>query len=553
MTSDTLASIFHRNTSDRASLPALRVKRDGAYEDVLWSQLGERTLAASAGFIAKGLQAGDRVAIMSENRLEWIEADFASLCAGGITVTLHAPLTPAQVLDQLKDAEPRIVCVSNQEQLEKLDSVLAQLPSIETIVAFEPSAARLGVLSWDELIAEGRAAVEAGTATPVSRIQSVQPSDIACISYTSGTTGESKGAMLTHSNLANNVRGLLDHFPPQPEDVMICYLPLSHIYARTCDLYMSIIGGTIIGLAECVDTLAANLQEIRPHHLAGVPRVHQKIEAATRPYFEAGHKDALKQFLGGRVRYVSSGGAAISPEVAKYYWDAGVPLFQGYGLTETSPVISFSHPGAWKLGSSGKALPGVEIKIADDGEILSRGPHIMKGYWRKPEATAACIDSDGWFHTGDLGFLDDEGFLTITERKKEIIVTSYGKNVAPQQLEGLLCFDPLIEQALVYGDDRPFLSAVIVPAMANLKAWVAQQGLSDKSDGELLACPEVCKLYEEHICEALKPLSNYEQVRKFILRAEPFSLEAGEVTLTAKLRRKPIIERHWDELEALYA
>jgi long-chain acyl-CoA synthetase len=361
--------------------------------------------------------------------------------------------------------------------------------------------------------------------------------------------------MLTHANFVSNVNAVLLRQPPEAlgeQPVTLVYLPLSHVYARLCDLYLGLESGRALALAESIEMLFVNLQEVRPHYMIGVPRVYEKIVTAARERMEAGDPDGLRTVLGGRIRWGSGGGAALSPEIARFFFAAGVPVYQGYGLTETSPVISMSCDGQSKFGASGTPIDGVEVRIAADGEILSRGPHIMKGYWNKPKATAEVIDPEGWFHTGDVGRIDEDGFLYITDRKKDIFVTSYGKNIAPQLIEGLLGFDPYIEHACIYGDGKKHLTALVVPAQAQLLSWAAENSLSGLSVVDLIKRPEVHALYTERIASALINLAPYEQIKGFVLLSEPFSPASGTMTSTAKLRRKQIIEMHRDALEALY-
>lgn len=552
MSSDTLVSLFYSQAEQLAGSPVALVKRDGRYGEVSWDSLSQSVTEIAAGLIARGVQTGDRVGLLSENRLEWIEADLGIMVAGAITVALYAPLTAAQVREQFADCAPVAAIVSTAEQRDKLLSVQELLPSIRHVIVCDSNAAFQDVISLAEFKSEGRSALEKDPKLVERRSASIGPEDLAAISYTSGTTGESKGVMLTHANLTSNVLSCQEHWPVEAGTIDLIFLPMNHIYARTCNVYFGLATGRILALAESVDTIVQNLQEVRPHYFSAVPRIHQKLMAATRPAFEAGDRDALKKLLGGRVEYVSSGGAALPPEIARYYWDAGVPVYQGYGLTETSPVITFSRPEANRIGAAGKALPGVEVRIADDGEILSRGPHIMKGYWGKPEATAEVIDSDGWFHTGDIGHLDEDGFLFITDRKKDILVTAYGKNVAPQQIECLLSTDPFIEQAMVYGDGKPCLTALVVPARGPLEMWARANGLANSAWEDLLEQEGVTGLYRERIDCALRDLAPHEQVRKFILLPEPFTAARGEMTVTAKLRRRSIADRYRDRLESLY-
>jgi long-chain acyl-CoA synthetase len=553
MVAGTLVSRFYAEAARIPNAPALMVKREGLYQEVSWAELSERVRSLASVLISLGVEPGDRVGILSENRREWIEADFAIMSAGAITVALHAPLTARQVGDQFRDAGVKVVFVSTTEQRDKLLEVRHEVPSITRIVGFD-------CLDCDSIVPYA-ALMQAGSspendAELERRTRGVRPEDVAAIIYTSGTTGDSKGAMLTHANFVSNVDATITRQPPEDlgeQAVTLCYLPLSHVYARTCDLYIGFITQRALALAESIDTLGVNLQEVRPHYLIGVPRVYEKLVAAARARKEAGDPNALRNVLGGRILWCSGGGAALSAEIARFFFEAGVPVYQGYGLTETSPVITMSCEGQSKLGAAGKVIDGVEMRIAPDGEILSRGPHIMKGYWNKPEATAEVIDADGWFHTGDVGRIDDEGFLFITDRKKDIFVSSYGKNIAPQQIEGLLGFDPYIEHACVYGDGKKYLTALIVPAAAPLQSWAASAGLSWGSLEALVGLPEVRTLYEGQIANALANLAPHEQVKDFVLLSEPFSAAEGTLTCTAKLRRKQVIDLHRDKLEALYS
>lgn len=554
MSSKTLVSRFYAEAARIPDAPALLVKRDGKYRPVSWRELEMRVRSLATALIGLGVQPGDRVGILSENRQEWIEADFAIMSVGAITVALHATLTSHQVRDQFKDAGPVLVFASNPQQLEKLDEVWGKLSSIKSIVAFESlSPAQPRVTTYAELLEAANS--EHDDDELDRRIRAGKPEDVAAIIYTSGTTGESKGTMLTHSNFVSNVEAMIDRQPPEDvgeQAVTLIYLPLSHVYARTCDLYVGSSTERALALAESIDALGLNLQEVRPHTMIGVPRVYEKLVSAARDRMAAGDRNGLRNVLGGRLRWCSAGGAALSPDIARFFFESGVPVYQGYGLTETSPVISMSCDGQSKFGAAGKLVERVEVKIAPDGEILSRGPHIMKGYWNKPQATAEAIDSAGWFHTGDVGRLDDEGFLFITDRKKDIFVSSYGKNIAPQLIEGLLGFDPLIEHACIYGDGKKYLTALVVPAQPQLLAWAETNGLPDRSVKGLITLPEVHALYTVRIANALMDLAPHEQIKDFVLLDEPFSAAAGTMTSTAKLRRKQIIDLHRAALEALY-
>jgi len=379
----------------------------------------------------------------------------------------------------------------------------------------------------------------------------VRPDDLATILYTSGTTGEPKGVMLCQRNLASNALGTLEAFGQSADDLRLGWLPLSHIFARTCDLYTWIAGGGRLALAESNEAVIGHCQELHPTLINGVPYFYEKVQRFLVDKGLADVPGALAQAFGGRLRAACSGGAALPDHVARFYNDRGVFLSQGYGLTESSPVITAGAPGAMKIGTAGRAIPGVDVKISPDGEILTRGPHVMLGYWNKPASTAEVLH-DGWLSTGDLGEIDSEGYLKITGRKKDIIVTSAGKNIAPAQLEALLTADPLIAQAVVIGDARNFLSALIVPNVEALKAELAARGITLASPAEAKTNPDVLALYQEHIERRLAGVSHYEQIRKFVLLDRPLSAEQGEMTLTLKMRRQTIQQHFAEAIEKLY-
>ncbi len=549
----TLPALFFDQSVRYAEKPILRVKLEGQWQDINWSELAEDVAGVAAALLKLGVKQGDRVGILSENRTEFISADMGIMSVGAINVALHAPLSTAQILEQFRDSTPMIVFVSTEDQLDKLNTVLNDLPSIQKIVIFD-EVKLPEIVSFSDFVESGIVELAANPDMVRSRLDCIRPEDVAAIIYTSGTTGESKGVMLTHENFTSNIEAIAKFYPAEKyKDLLsLIVLPLSHVYARTCDLYFGFAQARVISLAESVEKFAQNLQEIRPQQFSAVPRIHEKFAMAARSLKEAGHPEALREILGGRILFCGSGGAALPLEIERFYWDSGIPVYQGYGLTESSPVISFNFEDKHCEGSAGSLVEHVEVKILEDGEILSRGPHIMKGYWNKPNATKEVIDADGWFHTGDVGYMDSEGFLHITDRKKDILVNAYGKNIAPQQLEGLLCFDKFIEQACIYGDGRKFLSALIIPAAAPLMEWAENHNLSLLSIVELIKRPDVVELYNQRIHAALIDLAPHEQVQKFILLPEPFSFSSGEMTVTAKLRRGQVIIKHLEELEALY-
>jgi len=369
--------------------------------------------------------------------------------------------------------------------------------------------------------------------------------------YTSGTTGNPKGVMLTHGNLLSNARAT-DEASKRPLDaVLLGWLPLSHIYARTVDHYLSLVTGVTLCLAESTETVVENLEEVHPTHMSSVPRFYEKVLSAVRCDDAAETGRRLRAIFGPRMEWLGSGGAPLPIAVARECQKAGLLILQGYGLTESSPVISFNRKEHFKLDTVGQAIPGVEVAIAADGEVLTRGPHVMKGYWKDPPATTAVL-RDGWLHTGDLGRLDEEGFLTITGRKKEILVLSNGKKVSPAQIEGLLVSDPCIDQAVVYGEGRNFLTALIVPNWDRVWECLGNnEGLSSEP-AVRAASPTVRCLLGERIQKALRDLSTWEQVRKFIVLPRPFSVEAEELTVSLKMRRQVVFEKYQTELDRLY-
>jgi long-chain acyl-CoA synthetase len=537
--------------------PALRYRRHGIFCDINWGEYEAIAQACAAALVEVGIQPGDRVGLLSENRVEWLLADMGLLGAAAVNVPPHAPLTAPQIQFQLADAGVRWLFVSNREQLKKVESIRRELPALEGIVIFERGG-RVGtpasdVVSWEQFLHRGRRARSRVSGELERRCHALGPEDLCTIMYTSGTTGVPKGVMLTHGNLLSNAIASLDVAPHEPGDIVLNWLPFSHIYARSVDHYQSLAGGFLLCLSDSVDTVVRDLEEIQPTHLACVPRFYEKLLTAVAAPDSEETGRRLGTIFGPRMQWLSSGGAPLPRPIAETYLAAGLPLFQGYGLTESSPVISFNRKGHNKVGTVGLPLPGVEIAIALDGEVITRGPHVMKGYWNNPAATAEVL-RDGWLYTGDLGEIDADGYLSITGRKKELLVLSSGKKVVPSYIEGLLLGDECIDQAVVCGEGRNFLTALIVPHWDNVNHALAAESASmnHRPPKEMAARPEVQALLRRHIDDALCDVSNWEQVRRFLILPQPFTVADDELTVSLKLRRNVILAKYADRLDKLY-
>jgi len=544
----------HRQAERLGPQVAVRHKRGGAWRDLTWSDYRADVLACAAGLVEAGIQPGDRVGLLGENRVEWMIADLGILAAGGVTVSTHAALSPRQVHFEMHHAGARRMFVSTPAQCDKVRQVRDELPGLEGVVAFDAAAAGDGVESWDDFLRRGRQSLARHQAELARREAALGRDDLATIMYTSGTTGNPKGVMLSHGNILSNVAQCLGADSIKPDDVILCWLPLSHIYARTVDFYQPVVAGVQVCLSESVETVVSDIKEVHPTHISCVPRFYEKILATYSSPDPTVTSQRLRDLFGPRIRFLGAGGAKLPLSIEQTLLAAGLPILPGYGLTETAPVLSFNRTYFYKPGTAGKVLPGVEIKIAPDGEVLARGPNIMLGYWKNPEATAETI-RDGWLHTGDLGSLDADDFLTITGRKKELLVLSNGKKVLPIQVEGLLVADDCIDQAVVHGEGRHFLTALIVPHWDNLRKAIADcklQIADSMTEDELARHPAVHEELRKRISSRLVDMAGYEQVKKFLVLPRPFTVAAGELTVSLKTRRGVIFARYQAELEALY-
>jgi long-chain acyl-CoA synthetase len=553
-----LVELHRRQSQELGPRPALRFKRQGLYHDLTWNEYRDAALACAAALVEAGIHPGDRIGLLAENSIEWLISDMAILTAGAINVAPHASLTTRQVLFQFKNAGVRWLFASSLEQLAKVEPILDNLPEVCGAVLFDGHlegrhSSVDKALSWDSFLASGRRALPGLRSELARREESLDADSLATIMYTSGTTGDPKGVMLTHGNLLSNAEACSQVCSFPPGSVAFNWLPLSHIYARLVDHYQTTYIGAILCLAPCPDTLVEELAQVRPTHMASVPRFYEKLLAAVRGEDpEATHKK-LRDVFGPQIVWLSSGGAPLPLAIAESYLAAGLPLFEGYGLTESSPVISFNRPGQNKPGTVGPPIPGVEIAVAPDGEILTRGPHVMKGYWNNPGATKE-VFIDGWLHTGDMGEIDGDGFLKITGRKKEIMVLSNGRKVVPSFLEGLILADECFDQVVICGEGRHFLTALIVPHWPNLRRALQEKipGLNHVSEEDLARHPAVSLFLQERIEAAMRDVSVWERVRKFIVLPRPFTVADEELTVSLKLRRKFILARYADRLEALY-
>jgi long-chain acyl-CoA synthetase len=549
---DSIISIFRAHVRERRDAAALHTVRAGETATWTWKDLSREVYCWADALDKLGVRRSDRVVQWSENRCEWILTDLALQSLDAIHVPLHATLAGRQAIDQIVHSGAPVVIVSGPNQFQKLSSFELELPEGLKLVAYDK------VRRWrgDNVPLMSRLVAQADPARGAKLTEAaLAESDITAtttILYTSGTTGQPKGIALSQRNLVSNAQAVVESFGEQPLELKLCILPLSHIFSRTCDLYTWIVRGSELALARNRDTIMDDCERFAPTLVNGVPyffdRVHQKLAEkglADRP-------GIVRRVLGGNIQGCCSGGAALSDQTHDYFEAQGVPLLQGYGLTESSPVISINTPDEHKRGSVGRPLRGVEVRIAEDGEILTRGPHVMLGYWHDEAATRETI-RDGWLHTGDLGRMDADGYLTITGRSKEMIVTATGKNVFPAYLESLLCRDPFILQAFVVGDQRKYLTALIVPNPEVLSREIKRRHLFVFSRKSAIRHPQVVELYRQRIEHQLADLSPHEQVRRFTLLDRGFTPENGHLTAKLSLRRDRIGRDFAKEIDAMYS
>jgi long-chain acyl-CoA synthetase len=547
-------SAMHRSVAEQlGSKPALYYRQDGVYRSLSWADYRRISDRAAAGLIRQGIQPGDRIGLLAENSAEWRLADIAILATGAVSVPIHASSTAAQVEYLLRHSGARSVVVSDQGQADKVLERFDALPDLQLLIAIGTVdvGGRVDHTSWEGLVHACGPSKGSSLSRVLDREGSLGRNDLATIIYTSGTTGEPKGAMLTHGNVLSNAEATFEHDPPVPCDVLLSWLPHSHIFARTVDHFLTVLAGVTVYLAQSPETLLRDLAEVQPTLLTAVPRFYQKVWLRIERRPPEGRAAALAQVFGPRIRRISSGGAPLPKYLAQEFAAAGLPISEGYGMSETSPVISFNTPAHHKIGSVGTVIPRVEVSIAGDGEILTRGPCLMKGYWRDEAATRAAIDH-GWMHTGDVGTLDGDGFLFITGRKKDLIVTTGGKKIAPSELEHMLARDELIDEAVACGDGRPFAVALIVPNHERLERALAPGHGPLHVVGDLIEDEPAHDLLRGRIDRIMQAVSRSERVRDFLLLARPFQLDSGEITSTLVVRRRHVLEKYRESIDALY-
>jgi long-chain acyl-CoA synthetase len=592
----TLVELLKQSVAARPSTEVLRFKQDKQWLGITGERLAERVRHVALGLYELGIRKGDRVAILAESGPLWTISDYAILSNAAVNVPIYPTQAPHQVEYILRESQPKLLFISTARQMKRVDSALSKFTDLR-IVSFQPGTNGENVTAFSELEARG-AHYEAEHPEASDLISSdVHPSDLASIIYTSGTTGEPKGVLLTHSNITFNAVASGTFLGIEPGGVMLSFLPLSHIFERMV-LYLCLYFGVQINYAAGIETVAGDMQEVRPTLMSTVPRLLEKIygrmqkgasdagglkkkifdwslNVARRssarttlgeripPLLEFQREIAdrlvfakLRAALGGRIQRMVSGGAALPVDIAQVFIGAGIPLLQGYGLTETSPVITVNTLEHNRIGAVGRALPGLEVKIAEDGEILTRGPHVFQGYFNKPDDTRAVFDEEEtgapWFKTGDIGRLDSDRYLYITDRKKDLIKTSSGKYVAPQMIELMLNQSQLIEQSIVLGNGRKFVSALIVPDFENLRAWAGEQRIESGNKKELVEDRRVVEMMKKEVNRVTGGLADYEKVKRIGLVAQEFTIDGGELTPSLKVRRRVVEEKYKDLIESLY-
>ena len=572
---------------------ALSYKKDGTWHRISSEEWLARARNIALGLYELGVRAGDRVALLSENRPEWFLVDSGMQILGAVNVPLYSTLMPEQIAYVVNNSGAKVLIASDGSQQKKIATIRKEIDAVEHFVALDASA-ELDAITLASVEEKGKAAGEKDPELAQKLADAVSPEDLASIVYTSGTTGDPKGVMLTHDNLVSNVHATLKILPINKDDIALSALPYSHVFERMAAHYMYVAAGVSIAIAGSIEEVPQDLGEIRPTIMTMVPRFYEKLYARVKESVDQGSSGKKKIFewaigvgaehgeyrlkgtsapfmlelkykianalvfgklqarIGGRLRFFVSGAAPLAKEIAAFFWAAGITILEGYGLTETSPLISANRPGAIKFGTVGQVAPGVEVKIADDGEICARGPNVMKGYYKKDAATREVIDSEGFFHTGDIGEIDGDGFLKITDRKKDIIVTAGGKNIAPQPIEGRLKTNAYIAEIVIVGNKRKFPSALVVPDFDKLMAWCRAESVPADTRDNMASHPKVMELILAQIEDLSGGFAKYERIKKITILAKEFTIESGELTPTMKVKRRVIESRYKHLIDEMY-
>ncbi len=570
----------------------LKAKVDGRWEALSTDEFGRRVRHLSLGLRALGLDRGDKVALLAESGPDWVVADFAVLCAGGVTVPIFPTLPAEQIRYIVDNAEARFILAAGGVLWEKVAAVRSRLGHLKQAIFMGRDSAPDG-MPLAEVMALGAKAEAADQGAFERMALAVQPGDLASLIYTSGTTGIPKGVMLSHGNFVSNLHGLDEHERFSQDDVILSFLPLSHVLERTGS-FLFLFKGCTIAFAENVAAVGENMLEIRPTMMVSVPRLFEKIYARIMDQVRAGSAVKKRIFFwgvktgkaaaaltiagrplprglafrlglarklvfhkilaktGGRFRFLVCGGAPLAADIVEFFYAVGLVIMAGYGLTETAPVLAANNPWKYKIGTVGTVLPGVTLRISEDGEILAQGPNVMLGYYKNEAATREVM-AGGWFHTGDLGRMDEEGYLTITDRKKDLIVTSGGKNIAPQPIESLILADPYFSSVVVVGAERKFIAALIVPEFARLEEWARDKGLAFKDRADLCRRPEVAEFLMSRIDAATPELAAYERIKKIAILDKDFEIGEDEVTPTLKIKRNIVEKKYKSQIDDLYA
>jgi long-chain acyl-CoA synthetase len=590
----TLVEVYERAVLRHPKPDTLNYKSNGDWHPISAQEMLARARRIALGLYSLGGRKGDRVALLSESRVEWVLADQGCVLSGAVSVPVYPTLTPTQVEYILNDCGARLLFVSTRMKFAEVEAVVRGCAAIENIVIFDPDGLSAPNLSLAELEERGRALETEQPELSTALAQAASPEDLATIIYTSGTTGEPKGVMLTHANLVSNLIDSSNHFQFAENDSALSVLPLSHIFERQA-MNMYLHHGMRVYFGEAMEKIGDNLREVQPTVFVGVPRIYEKIlarvqeralakgklngafcnwaieigaqwaqlKANSQPiplWLGLRHKLAdppvyakWRKAMGGRIRIFVSGGASLANDVALAFAGAGLPIVQGYGLTETSPVITAGRLDHNRIGTAGRPIRNVEVRLAQDGEIETRGPQVMRGYWKKPEETRAVFTEDGWFRTGDIGSLDADGYLTITDRKKELLKTSGGKYIAPQPIEQLIKSSRFVNQVVVIGNDRNFASALIVPDWEQLESYAKLKGLNLGTREEFCRHPRIIDLFERQIATRTQHLPQFEKIKKIALLDQELTVEGGELTPTLKVKRRIVDQKYHDVIDQIYS